>query len=62
VTRGTLISRFSFTIDVHEWGFRDTRAEETRLMEERPVIKEIARSDVWDESSRAVAEYRARVA
>ncbi|HEY9478971.1 MAG TPA: hypothetical protein VIP79_02740 [Gemmatimonadaceae bacterium] len=62
VTRGTLISRFSFTIDVHEWGFRDTRAEETRQMEKRPIIREIARSDVWDESSRAVAEYRARVA
>jgi hypothetical protein len=62
VTRGTLISRFSFTIDVHEWGFRDVRAEEIQLMEERPILREIAESDVWDESSRAVAEYRARVA
>lgn len=62
VTRGTLISRFSFTIDVHEWGFRDMRAEEIGLMEERPILREIVESDVWDESSRAVAEYRARVA
>jgi len=62
VTRGTLISRFSFTIDVHEWGFRDVRAEMIRRIEELPVVREIAESDVWDESSRAVAEYRARVA
>jgi hypothetical protein len=62
VTRGTLISRFSFTIDVHEWGFEDVRAEKIRHMEERPILREIAESDVWDESSRAVAEYRARVA
>lgn len=62
VTRGTLISRFSFTIDVHEWGFRDIRAEEIRDMEERPILREIAGSDVWNERSRAVSEYRARVA
>ncbi|HEY9429309.1 MAG TPA: hypothetical protein VIR34_19260 [Gemmatimonadaceae bacterium] len=62
VTRGTLISRFSFTIDVHEWGFRDIRAEEIRDVEERPILREIAGSDVWNERSRAVAEYRARVA
>ncbi|HET7550208.1 MAG TPA: hypothetical protein VFK04_02900 [Gemmatimonadaceae bacterium] len=62
VTRGTLISRFSFTIDVHEWGFRDVRAEEIGQMEKLPILREIAESDVWDESSRAVAEYRARVA
>lgn len=62
VTRGTLISRFSFTIDVHEWGFRDVRAEETRRIEKLPVIQDIAASDVWDERSRAVTEYSARVA
>ncbi len=62
ITRGTLISRFSFTIDVHEWGFRDARAEEIARLENLPVLREIAVSDVWDESSRAVAEYRARVA
>jgi hypothetical protein len=62
VTRGTLISRFSFTIDIHEWGFRDVRAEEIRRTEELPILRDIAESDVWDERSRAVAEYRARVA
>lgn len=62
VTRGTLISRFSFSIDVHEWGFRDVRAEEVAEMERLPILREIAASDVWDQSSRAAAEYRARVA
>jgi hypothetical protein len=62
VTRGTLISRFSFTIDIHEWGFRDVRAEKISEIEKLPILREIARSDVWDQSSRAVAEYRARVA
>lgn len=62
VTRGTLISRFSFTIDVHEWGFRDMRAEAVAALEKLPIIREIASSDVWDERSRAVSAYHARVA
>jgi hypothetical protein len=62
VTRGTLISRFSFTIDVHEWGFRDLRAEHVRAMERKPIVREIAWSDVWNERSRIVEEYRARIA
>lgn len=49
LTRGTLISRFSFAIDVHEWGFHDLRAETVRAMEQTPIIREIAASDVWDE-------------
>jgi hypothetical protein len=61
VTQGTLISRFSFTIDVHEWGFRDLRAEHVAAMERKPVVREIACSDVWDERSRMVEEYRARI-
>jgi hypothetical protein len=61
VTRGTLISRFSFTIDVHEWGFRDVRAEHVAAMERKPIVREIAMSDVWDERSRLVEEYRARI-
>ena len=48
-TRGTLISRFSFAIDVHEWGFRDLRTESIREMEQTPIIREIVASDVWDE-------------
>lgn len=50
-TRGTLISRFSFSIDVNEWGFRDLREESIRAMQESPVIRAIEEADVWDERS-----------
>jgi hypothetical protein len=62
VTRGTLVSRFSFTIDVHEWGFRDLRAERVAALERAPIIRQIVASDVWQQRSRAVEEYHARVA
>jgi hypothetical protein len=61
VTRGTLISRFSFAIDVHEWGLRDLREELIREMERLPIIREIADSDVWDERSEMTEDYRRRV-
>lgn len=48
-TRGTLISRFSFAIDVNEWGFRDLRAEYTRRMKAHPQIVALGESPVWDE-------------
>jgi hypothetical protein len=48
VCQGTLISRFSFSIDVNEWGFRDLRKEATVASRELPVVKEIVNSDVWD--------------
>ena len=48
VCQGTLISRFSFNIDVNEWGFRDPRREATVATRGLPVIKEILQSDVWD--------------
>jgi len=51
LTRGTLISRFSFAIDVREWGFHDPRGEMVRQARNHPVIREIAASDVWDERS-----------
>ncbi|MDQ3811727.1 MAG: hypothetical protein M3336_15710, partial [Chloroflexota bacterium] len=51
VTRGTLISRFSFAIDVNEWNFRDVRAEHVREALRQPIIREIRASDVWDERS-----------
>jgi hypothetical protein len=60
VTRGTLISRFSFTIDVHEWSFRDVREETVRAAERLPVIRELVASDVWDERSRSAREYESR--
>jgi len=51
VTRGTLISRFSFAIDVREWGFADPRGEIVRQARNHPMIRTIADSDVWDERS-----------
>ena len=51
VTRGTMISRFSFAIDVREWGFADPRGEIVRQARSHPAIRQIADSDVWDERS-----------
>jgi hypothetical protein len=48
-TRGPLISRFSFTIDVREWGFDDPRAVMIREARNHPDVRAIAESDVWDE-------------
>jgi len=51
VTRGTLISRFSFAIDVREWGFSDPRGEMVRQARSHADIKTISESNVWDERS-----------
>lgn len=51
VTRGPMISRFSFTIDVREWGFADPRSELVREVRTRPEVRTIAEADVWDERS-----------
>jgi hypothetical protein len=48
-TRGPLISRFSFTIDLQEWGFNSPRAELVRRARQRPEIRAITEADVWDE-------------
>jgi hypothetical protein len=48
-TRGPLISRFSFTIDVREWGFQSPRADFVRRARQLPDVKAIADADVWDE-------------
>lgn len=61
ITRGTLISRFSFTIDVKEWGLRDLRERKIADMEQTPVIREIAEADVWDEYSEMSHAYRKRM-
>jgi hypothetical protein len=58
VTRGTMISRFSFAIDVHEWGFRDLRTESIGTMRRSAVIREIVAADVWDERSEGVEALR----
>jgi hypothetical protein len=48
VCHGTLLSRFSYAIDVNEWGFRDLRSDAIRGAREIPLIREIAASPVWD--------------
>lgn len=60
LTRGTLVSRFSFAIDVNEWGLRDLREEAICETERLPIIREIAGSDVWDERSDSVSEFLER--
>ncbi|HEX2077906.1 MAG TPA: hypothetical protein VHG08_09360 [Longimicrobium sp.] len=51
LTRGTLISRFSFAIDVNEWGFHDLREEKIREMQGHPAVVALEQADVWDEQS-----------
>jgi hypothetical protein len=46
--RGTLLSRFSFSIDVNEWGLRDLRTEAIAATRLLPVIEEIRNANVWD--------------
>lgn len=58
LTRGPLISQFSFTIDVREWGFVDPRAELVREARSLPEIKAIAEADIWDERGEDRAEPR----
>ncbi len=48
-TRGPLISRFSFAIDVREWGFADPSAAMVREARNKPEVRAIAEADVWDE-------------
>jgi hypothetical protein len=47
-TRGPLISRFSFMIDVREWGFADPRTDLVREARTLPEIRAIAEADIWD--------------
>lgn len=56
--RGTLISRFSFTIDVREWGFWDPRAQLVREARTKPEVRTIVESDVWDERGEERSESR----
>ncbi|HSJ23235.1 MAG TPA: nucleotidyltransferase family protein [Longimicrobiales bacterium] len=47
VCEGTLISRFSYNIDVNEWGFRDPREAAVRARQELDITRSIVESDVW---------------
>jgi hypothetical protein len=49
VTRGPLISAFSFTIDVREWGLLNPRTELVRRALNSPVVQGIIEAGVWDE-------------
>jgi hypothetical protein len=57
ITRGPLISRFSFTIDVHEWEMQDLRKQAVDRALAQPFVREIALSDVWDERSPQVEAF-----
>jgi hypothetical protein len=52
ICQGTLISRFSYNIDVNEWGFRDLRKEATIATRELPIVQEIVHDEVWEEKVR----------
>jgi hypothetical protein len=60
-TRGPLLSRFSFSIDVREWGFDDPRSDLVREARGKPEVRAIIEADVWDERAdgRPGAEDRA---
>lgn len=47
LTNGPLISRFSFAIDVQEWGFHDTRVERIRRALNSEPIRQIIKDPVW---------------
>ena len=51
VTRGPLISRFSFSIDVREWGFDDPSVALIRAARREADIQAIVEAAVWDERS-----------
>jgi hypothetical protein len=48
VAQGTLVSRFSYAIDVNEWGFKDYRRESVMAARSLPIVSEIAAADVWE--------------
>jgi hypothetical protein len=57
-TRGPLISRFSFMIDVREWGFQDPRSELVRERRNTPEVRAIVAADVWHERGEERPETR----
>lgn len=53
LTNGPLISRFSFAIDVQEWGFHDTRTDRIRRAMNSEPVRQIANDPVWRPSPAA---------
>lgn len=56
LTNGPLISRFSFAIDVQEWGFHDTRVERIRRALNSEPVRRIANDPIWKLSERRAAD------
>ncbi len=48
VCRGTMLSRFSFAIDVNEWGFTDERLRHVSAVQRKDVVEAIRSAGVWD--------------
>jgi hypothetical protein len=53
LTNGPLISRFSFAIDVQEWGFHDTRTERIRRAMNSDPVRQISADRVWTQAAPA---------
>jgi hypothetical protein len=51
--RGTMLSRFSFAIDVNEWGFEDARETMVARLRADPLVAQIRDSEVWRDGDRA---------
>ncbi len=47
--RGTLLSRYSFAIDVNEWGFEDERLERVARRRASDIVAAVRDAEVWDE-------------
>lgn len=52
---GTMISKFSFAIDVNEWGFADPRASSIDDARRTTTVQRIVESDVWQPRKRGHA-------
>ena len=48
VCRGTLLSLFSFAIDVNEWGFQDERLQHVAELKATEIVERIRDAEVWN--------------
>ncbi len=56
LTNGPLISRFSFAIDIQEWGFHDTRNDRIRRALNSEPVRKIVNDPIWKLSVDRAAE------
>lgn len=47
LTNGPLISKFSFAIDIQEWGFHDTRNDRVRRAMNSEPVRQIVNDPIW---------------